>query len=234
MKAPDKGVWYRVALAYRDDEDQQFTAGGQLLPPARAVLESPKFIARFLSNLETVAAPDTVDADLGPCQVWKRHTDRGGYGQIKLPAADTGVWLTLRAYRVAFLLHHKRWNAPGTILLHACDNPACCAPLHLREGTYSENNQEAWDRGRQPRERKKPFGTKKWRPSSPSPKMLSGGSPVSATEAERAVAAISGSDDPEGEALLLALDLGVKARTILEIGRQRRHVASRRAARAQA
>jgi hypothetical protein len=38
---------------------------------------------------------------------------------------------------------------PGEVVLHSCDNKACCAPDHLRWGSTAENNAEAWGRGRQ-------------------------------------------------------------------------------------
>lgn len=33
-------------------------------------------------------------------------------------------------------------------VLHSCDNPPCVNPAHLRVGTGSENQQDAWDRKR--------------------------------------------------------------------------------------
>jgi HNH endonuclease len=34
------------------------------------------------------------------------------------------------------------------VICHECDNPPCCNPKHLWEGTYSENLKDAYDKGR--------------------------------------------------------------------------------------
>lgn len=52
------------------------------------------------------------------------------------------------AHRVAFFLANGRPQAPGLHVLHACDNPPCCNPAHLSEGTRSQNMRDAHARGR--------------------------------------------------------------------------------------
>lgn len=51
-----------------------------------------------------------------------------------------------RAHRAAFELHHGR--EPNGILLHTCDNPLCCNPSHLSEGTQSDNMADMVRKGR--------------------------------------------------------------------------------------
>lgn len=51
-----------------------------------------------------------------------------------------------RAHRVAFFLEHGRWPMP--FCLHSCDNPPCCNPRHLHEGTQKQNVAECRARGR--------------------------------------------------------------------------------------
>lgn len=81
-----------------------------------------------------------VDRD-GDCWVWTgSRTDRG-YGRYW----DSRSKKTVRAHRFAWEATHGRPPASG--LLHACDNPPCVRPAHLREGTQGENNVEAWRRG---------------------------------------------------------------------------------------
>ncbi|MES2359981.1 MAG: HNH endonuclease [Gemmatimonadota bacterium] len=55
---------------------------------------------------------------------------------------------TFPAHRFAFLLAHDRFPAPGMVLLHSCDRPACCNPGHLREGTCAENSRDMLAKGR--------------------------------------------------------------------------------------
>lgn len=47
-----------------------------------------------------------------------------------------------RAHQVAFELHHGRPLTPGLFVLHHCDNPPCCNPAHLYEGTQADNNRD--------------------------------------------------------------------------------------------
>ena len=35
-----------------------------------------------------------------------------------------------------------------SVVMHSCDNKACIRPEHLRWGTYKENNNDAWNKGR--------------------------------------------------------------------------------------
>lgn len=64
-----------------------------------------------------------------------------GYGHFY---ARTKV--RLRAHRVAFFLEHGRWPRP--LCRHTCDNPSCCNPAHLLEGTHSDNVRDMVARGR--------------------------------------------------------------------------------------
>jgi len=51
------------------------------------------------------------------------------------------------AHRIA--LEHKigRSLSDGMIACHTCDNPICCNPNHLYEGTRSQNAHDAFKRG---------------------------------------------------------------------------------------
>lgn len=74
------------------------------------------------------------------CWPWKAGLDTHGYGQFKLEGKKT------LCHRFVFFLIHNRWPEP--CCLHSCDNPACCNPSHLNEGTHSRNMQDMYDRNR--------------------------------------------------------------------------------------
>ena len=74
-----------------------------------------------------------------------------GYGQHSIPKAVQVEWGGQRTVTAAViscsLIHGPR--PTGMHVLHSCDNRPCCNPAHLRWGTQTENNREAWVRGGQ-------------------------------------------------------------------------------------
>src|SRR3972149_5069998 len=50
------------------------------------------------------------------------------------------VWEGRRIYahRLAWLVA-GRMLIPGLVIMHKCDNPPCCNPAHLRQGTQADN-----------------------------------------------------------------------------------------------
>ena len=75
------------------------------------------------------------------CWEWQGQRNAKGYGVFSL-LGETG------AYRVAYRLI-KGDIAPAMRLLHSCDNPPCCNPAHLTEGTHLENMLDKIAKGRQ-------------------------------------------------------------------------------------
>lgn len=82
----------------------------------------------------------------GPNQCWEWQAARceKGYGQLKVGGSMR------RVNRVLLELTLDRPLGIGLQALHSCDNPPCCNPAHLYEGTPSQNTKDMWDRGRAP------------------------------------------------------------------------------------
>jgi len=76
------------------------------------------------------------------CWEWKLCC-RSGYGSVKFEGKMLG------AHRIAFELFHKRPITEGMCILHSCDTPKCCNPIHLSEGTQQENMTDRNSKNRQ-------------------------------------------------------------------------------------
>lgn len=74
------------------------------------------------------------------CWPWIGPRDEHDYGNFYAPTR-------LRAHRVAFLLHYGSLNTKDCVL-HECDSPPCCNPLHLHAGSQLKNIAERVARGR--------------------------------------------------------------------------------------
>jgi len=75
------------------------------------------------------------------CWEWQNSKTQG-YGDVWI---DGKSW---KAHRYAWFLAHK--TEPTLMILHSCDNPPCCNPQHLREGTNQDNMNDMVMRGRHP------------------------------------------------------------------------------------
>ena len=72
--------------------------------------------------------------DQNGCMIWTGAVGSDGYGHFKWNGR------VIAAHRVAFFLASGSW--PNRHILHSCDNPLCCNPNHLREGSHAENMAE--------------------------------------------------------------------------------------------
>jgi hypothetical protein len=93
----------------------------------------------------------------GECWPWKHAKSAQGYGRVRINGKLEC------AHRVAFSLAKGDELVHGAkcIVLHSCDNPACCNPEHLRLGTHRENVREMYARGREPEHMKPQAGSRR-------------------------------------------------------------------------
>lgn len=88
---------------------------------------------RFWSKVDRSAGPDG-------CWPWTGSINkRSGHGRIRVGGK------LLLTHRFAYLLEH---GEPGACVLHTCDNPPCCNPMHLWLGTAQDNNRDRDEKGR--------------------------------------------------------------------------------------
>lgn len=84
----------------------------------------------------------SLDKKENDCWEWSGCRVNGKYG---LMVYNGGVILT---HRYA-LTHMLKKDIPKDIyVLHSCNNPPCCNPAHLREGTHQENMTQRNTEGR--------------------------------------------------------------------------------------
>lgn len=76
------------------------------------------------------------------CWLWTGRVDRYGYGKI----CSTTTSREFGAHRVVAEL--KFGYLGKALVLHACDNPACVNPQHLRLGTQQDNMTDKKVKGR--------------------------------------------------------------------------------------
>ena len=88
----------------------------------------------------------------GKCWVWPNARSRFGHGRFKVAGRLEST------HRVAFAIWKGDELVSGNrrLVLHSCDNPACCNPAHLRLGTHRDNVMDMIERDRQPQQLRNP------------------------------------------------------------------------------
>lgn len=103
-----------------------------------------KDIARFWSKVNKDGPIPPHRQELGKCWVWVKGKFSFGYGAFWI--------IPQRRNETAHKLSWMMVNGPipdGKWILHKCDNPACCNPAHLFEGSHQENIDDMIKKGRQ-------------------------------------------------------------------------------------
>jgi HNH endonuclease len=102
------------------------------------------FVHRLWRHIDRRAPKD--------CWPWTGSTATGGYGTIwrgdgsgKLIRAHRAVW---EQFNGPIEDHPRPRDYHGWVVMHTCDNRACCNPAHLRLGTQARNLRDMGDKGR--------------------------------------------------------------------------------------
>ena len=95
---------------------------------------------RTVAGLLAMTVERHVRPDLSPCREWQHAKSGMGYGVVHHAGKR---WY---AHRLMFVLAHGPLTKP--CVCHHCDNPSCIEPLHLFEGTRSDNTADMHRKGR--------------------------------------------------------------------------------------
>jgi hypothetical protein len=79
------------------------------------------------------------------CWEWNGQRDKHQYGLMAI--RHNGKEKPNFVHRIAFSLFHEEWNGASSVL-HHCDNPPCCNPLHLFAGNQQDNVDDMMSKGR--------------------------------------------------------------------------------------
>lgn len=90
-------------------------------------------IERFESKVELIP--------FSTCHHWVGATNPKGYGNFLV---DRKIE---KAHRVAYMLY-VGVIPDGMVICHKCDNPSCVNPDHLFLGTYQDNHDDMYRKGR--------------------------------------------------------------------------------------
>jgi hypothetical protein len=92
-------------------------------------------LIRFLTRIQ-VGEP-------GACWEWQGAKLKAGYGVLQRGRRSDGLITTHRLMWELF-----NGEPPTLDICHHCDNPGCCNPDHLFEGTHADNFRDAAKKGR--------------------------------------------------------------------------------------
>lgn len=101
----------------------------KLIPPPQRLIEFGQNLTRAPSG----------------CLEWTAELSHNGYGRFRFEV--DGVVHRWQAHRLVYTVY-KGIIPDGLVVMHACDNPRCCAVEHLSLGTAKDNMQDAKNKKR--------------------------------------------------------------------------------------
>ncbi len=81
------------------------------------------------------------EGGLEACWCWTGGKHEDGYGVLRYQGKKH------KAHRLLYQHFYHCLNSK-IVVRHICDNPACCNPLHLIEGTQADNTKDMYERKR--------------------------------------------------------------------------------------
>lgn len=128
----DYGSWEKRTACSRKCSDM-LKVGKKINMPLRASLED-----RFWKYIG-------IGAEVDACWTWVGAAHPAGYGLLGRGRSHEGL---IRATHVMWKIITGESVPEGMIIMHTCDNPPCCNPLHLRLGTHKKNIGDMIAKGR--------------------------------------------------------------------------------------
>ena len=98
-----------------------------------------------LEKLKLLIKP-YLDRNTDECILYP-YLNKDGYGDIQF--YHLGKKCHLRAHRLVYSVYHNIQLHRDNIIMHTCDNPACCNYKHLKLGTHNDNVQDKVNKDRQ-------------------------------------------------------------------------------------
>lgn len=111
-----------------------------------SIKKSASMIERLMARVNKKGPLHPTESDKGFCWISSHRKVGNGYPQIMGPRAD-GTKARQYTHRVMW----EYLNGPipqGLVVMHTCDNRACCNPAHLKLGTQADNVHDMVTKGR--------------------------------------------------------------------------------------
>lgn len=94
------------------------------------------------------------------CVLWSGNRNKHGYGMLHMYYAETGRKVCVTAGKSILALRLGHWPDRLQFACHTCDNPSCCNPRHIFEGTPKANHDDMKAKGRGNTGKKRAYATR--------------------------------------------------------------------------